>query len=156
MRCLAAAPILALVWVGSANATEAADRQSVETFVAGFVDEVNKGDTKAALGRLATDVSIAEDLAPFHWKGPQAGADWLTGMQKNGERLGMTDIQMRLGAPIQVLVHGATAYEAIPGVVTLTGKRRKLRERGMLTFTLARQAGAWKITSLAWGGAAAK
>jgi hypothetical protein len=156
MRCVVAGSMLALACASGASAAPARDRQSVVTFVATFVDQVNKGQSSAALGHLATDVSITEDLAPFHWRGPHAGTEWLTGMQKNGARMGVTEIRMKLGAPTQVLVHGDAAYEAIPGVVILAGKRRTLHGTGMLTFALIKDAGVWKITSLAWGGAAAK
>ena len=155
MRCFVAASILAFVWPVGADASQAGDKHSVAAFVGRFVDEVNKGDASAALGHFTKDVSITEDLAPFRWTGPNAGADWLTGMQKNGERMGVSDIQMHLGSPTQVLVQGDAAYEAIPGVVTFNGKRRALHERGILTFALAKEAGVWKITSLAWGGSAA-
>lgn len=70
--------------------------------------------------------------------------------------MGVSDIQMHLGTPAQVLVHGDSAYEAVPGVVTLAGKGRSVREQGMLTFALKRVEGIWKISSLAWGGAAAR
>lgn len=156
MRRLVAASMLALACATRANAAEGADRQSVVRFVATFVDQVNKGQASAALAHLAKDVSITEDLAPFRWTGPRAGADWLAAMQKNGVRMGVSDIQMRLGTPAQVLVHGDSAYEAVPGVVTLAGKGRAVREQGMLTFALKRVEGIWKISSLAWGGAAAR
>ena len=156
MRCFVAGATLLGASAGAANAAQNGDRQSVVTFISTFVDQVNKGQASTALGHLAQHVSITDDLAPFHWTGPNAGAEWLAGMQKNGERMGVTDIQMQLGAPTQVLVHGDAAYEAIPGVVTLAGKRRTLHEKGMLTFALVRKAGVWKITSLAWGGAAAQ
>ncbi len=156
MRCFVAGSILAFAWASGANAAQSANRQSVMALISTFVDQVNKGHASAALGHLSTDVSITEDLAPFHWKGARAGADWLAGMQKNGQRMGVTDIQLQLGVPTQVLVHGDAAYEAIPGVVTLAGKRRTLHEKGLLTFALVREAGVWKITSFAWGGAAAQ
>jgi len=41
---------------------------------------------------------------------------------RTAARIGVSDIQMQLGSPTQVLVHGDAAYEAIPGVVVLKGK----------------------------------
>lgn len=116
---------------------------------------MNKGDSTKALAHLSNDVSITEDLAPFHWHGASAGSDWLTAMRKNSERMGISDIQMKLGDPDQVLARGDRAYEAVPGVVTFKGKGQTLHESGMLTFALREIGGDWRIVMLAWGGAAA-
>jgi ketosteroid isomerase-like protein len=156
MRRFLAAALLSVPVVAIAPAASTAETQMLARSVAAFVDEVNTGQVNVALGHLTSDVSITEDLAPFRWQGAHAGSDWLTAMQKNGESMGMTDIQMRLGSPLQVLVHGDVGYEAVPGVVTLKGKQRTVQEKGLLTFALKKEAGVWKINSFAWGGAAAQ
>jgi ketosteroid isomerase-like protein len=153
MKCVAIAALAVLMSV-SARAAPAADAKGVASSIASFVDAVNKGDSAKALAHLATDVSITEDLAPFRWHGPRAGSDWLTAMQQNGERMGLADIQMKLGAPTQVLAEGNRAYEVVPGVVTLKGPRQTLHEKGVLTFALERVGGDWQIVVLAWGGTA--
>jgi ketosteroid isomerase-like protein len=154
MKCVMMAG-LAILTSAPANARPSAETQRVVSSIAGFVDAVNKGDSAKALAHLASDVSITEDLAPFRWHGPRAGSDWLTAMQKNGERMGISDIQMKLGVPAQVLAQGDRAYEAVPGVVTLRGKGKTLHEAGMLTFALRKVRRDWRIVLLAWGGAAA-
>jgi len=146
---------LAALMSAPATASPAGETEKVATSIASFVDAVNKGDAAKALTHFAADATITEDLAPFRWHGPRAGSDWLTAMQKNGERMGISDIQMKLGVPAQVLAQGNRAYEAVPGVVTFKGKGRILHESGILTFALEKQNGDWKITVLAWGGAAA-
>jgi ketosteroid isomerase-like protein len=154
MKCVMMAG-LAILTSAPANARPSAETQKVASSIASFVDAVNKGDSAKALAHLASDVSITEDLAPFRWHGPRAGSDWLTAMQKNGERMGISDIQMKLGVPAQVLAQGDRAYEAVPGVVTLRGKGKTLHEAGMLTFALRKVRRDWRIVLLAWGGAAA-
>ena len=148
-----------LVWLAAlmsapASAKAPTETDSVASSIANFVAAVNKGDSAKALAYLATDVSITEDLAPFRWHGPGAGSDWLTAMQHNGERMGLSDIQMKLGTPIQVLAEGDHAYEVVPGVVTLKGPRQTLHENGVLTFALQKIRGDWQIVVLAWGGSA--
>jgi len=69
--------------------------------------------------------------------------------------MGISDIQMKLGVPAQVLAQGDRAYEAVAGVVTLKGKGQTLHEVGTLTFALEKIRGDWRIVMLAWGGAAA-
>jgi ketosteroid isomerase-like protein len=154
MKCIMMLTPAALM-AAPANAGPSVETEKVASSIANFVDEVNGGDSAKALAHLASDVSITEDLAPFRWHGPRAGSDWLTAMQKNGERMGISDIQMKLGVPTQVLAQGDRAYEAIPGVVTLKGKGQTLHEAGILTFALHKVRGDWQIVVLAWGGAAA-
>jgi hypothetical protein len=154
-RVIASALLSFLIAAGE-TAAPTAETQRLSRSVAAFVDEINKGQVNVALGHLTSDVSITEDLPPFRWQGGHAGSEWLAAMQKNGERMGVTDIQMRLGSPLQVLVHGDRGYEAVPGVVTLKGEQRTVHEKGLLTFSLRKKAGLWKISSLAWGGAAAQ
>ncbi|HEX4739331.1 MAG TPA: nuclear transport factor 2 family protein [Allosphingosinicella sp.] len=146
LACAAAAPL----------AAASAGEREVARSVASFVEAVNTGHLKEALAHLTPDVAITEDLAPYRWQGPKAGAQWLDAMWKNGQRMGVSNIRMRLEPPMQVLVSGDRAYEAIPGVVTLAGKGPTLHERGLLTFALRRSGGVWKINQFSWGGEKAK
>jgi ketosteroid isomerase-like protein len=155
MKRFLAVSLVAFLCVTKALAAPPPMAQTVADTIATFVNEVNKGQATEALARFTSDVSITEDLAPFSWRGANAGAEWLSAMQANGARIGVTDIQMKLGVPLQVLVDGDRAYEAVPGVVTLKGKAGAVHETGVLTFALRREGGAWKIATLAWGGAAA-
>jgi hypothetical protein len=156
MRRFIAVALLSSLIASGATAAPKAETQRLARSVGAFVEEVNKGQVSVALGHLTSDVSITEDIAPFSWHGAHAGSEWLAAMEKNGERMGVTDIQMRLGSPLQVLVHGDLGYEAVPGVVTLKGKQRTVHEKGLLTFALTKEAGVWKINSFAWGGAPAQ
>src|SRR4051812_19691957 len=99
-----------------------ADEREVASSVASFVDAVNTGRRAEALAHFTADVSITEDIAPYRWQGPAAGAEWLDAMWKNGQRLGASNIQMHLDTPIRVEVTGDRAYEVVPGVLTLEGK----------------------------------
>lgn len=154
MKCMIMLGLAGLM-SGSANAAPSLETEQVASSIATFVDSVNEGEAAKALTHFAADATITEDLAPFRWHGPKAGSDWLTAMQKNAERTGITDVQMTLGTPTQVLAEGDRAYEAVPGVVSLKGNGQILHEAGTLTFALEKQKGEWKIVLLAWGGAAA-
>lgn len=134
-----------------------ADERAVASSVAAFVDAVNTGHRKEALAHLTPDVSIAEDLPPYRWQGPAAGAEWLDAMWKNGQRIGVSNIQMHIDdAPMRVEVSGDGAYEVVPGVLTLEGKGPPLHGSGLLTFALRRSGGDWKISQFSWSGEAAK
>jgi hypothetical protein len=156
MKRFLTAALLSLPVTVTTAAAPSTERQRLARSVGAFVEEVNNGQMNVALAHLTNNVSITEDLPPFQWQGAHAGSEWLSAMQKNGERMGVTDIQMRLGSPLQVLVDGDRGYEAVPGVVTLKGKQRTVHEKGLLTFSLKKKGGVWKISSFAWGGAAAQ
>lgn len=145
----------AMAMLASQSPDTTAQSEAVAASIFNFVDAVNRGDMPMALGHFATDASITEDIAPFRWQGPGAGTQWLAAMQRNAERTGVTGVRMTLGTPSQVLVEGDDAYESVPGVLTLNGKSA-LHSNGMLTFALRRDAGKWKIVSLAWGAAAVR
>ena len=49
------------------------EAEAVVESLRAFVDAVNRGDQPAALGVLAPDVTIVEDLPPYRWHGPAAG-----------------------------------------------------------------------------------
>jgi ketosteroid isomerase-like protein len=128
------------------------EQHRVARSVTAFVQAVNVGDEKAALAHLTHDVSIIEDLAPYHWQGPRAGAQWMEAMFRNGQRMGMSEIQMNLGEPTRLELNADRAYEIIPGVVTLKGRGGNLRESGSLTFALRKVGPVWKIAAFSWSG----
>jgi ketosteroid isomerase-like protein len=119
-----------------------------------FVDAVNGGDVAGALACLAADVTIVEDVAPYRWQGPAAGAEWMLAMARNAEAAGMTEVAMRIGAPVRVEVEGGHGYAVVPGVLRLRGGGASLRSDGSLTFALRRGDEAWLISAMAWTGAA--
>jgi ketosteroid isomerase-like protein len=129
-----------------------ADERAAARSVAAFVDAVNKGDSKAALARLTTDAAITDDLAPYRWQGPHAGADWFGAMGRNAQRLGVTRILMNLAAPMRVEASGDSAYEVVRGSLVLEGKGPPLHANGVLTFALRRSGGVWRICLLSWAG----
>jgi ketosteroid isomerase-like protein len=117
-----------------------------------FVDAVNGGDVAGALACLAADVTIVEDIAPFRWQGPAAGAEWMRAMAGNAEAAGMTEGAMRIGAPVRIEVEGEDGYAVVPGVLRLSGGGVSLRSEGSLTFALRRGDDGWLIAAMAWAG----
>ena len=51
-----------------------ADEHAVARTIVSFVNAVNLDHEKDALAFFTSDASITEDLAPYHWQGPRAGA----------------------------------------------------------------------------------
>ena len=128
----------------------------IASFVAAFVDEVNKGQIDAALRRFSNEATIVEDIAPFKWFGPNAGSQWLAAMAANAKRLGVISIVMELGEARRIEVESRFVYAVFAGTVQLQQQDRRLQEHGLLTFALERVTGQWLITALTWTGERAR
>ena len=124
----------------------------IESAVSAFVEEVNLGKFDAALARFTHDATIVEDIAPYRWRGPDAGAQWLAAMAANAERLAVTEVVMNLGAPQRIEVEGTAGYAIFAGTVLLKKVDQTLREAGLLTFALERRSDHWLIAALTWTG----
>ena len=117
-----------------------------------FVEQVNAGHIQDALAHFTTDATIVEDIAPFRWQGPDAGAEWIAAMAANATRLSVSSIVMALGSPKRIEVEGTTAYAIFDGTVLLETVEGQLREIGSLTFVLEQQSQKWLIAALTWTG----
>jgi ketosteroid isomerase-like protein len=116
-----------------------------------FVKAVNRGDQDRALALLTKDVSIVEDLAPYRWRGPTAGAEWLLAMHENAQANAITGIFMQLGRATRVEVEGEHAYVIVEGHLTYNGVKL-LHSHGTLTFALIKELRGWLISAFAWTG----
>jgi len=135
-----------------AAADSRADAAEAVATITRFTAAVNAGNHQAAVAHFTPDASITEDVPPYRWQGPEAGAQWLLAMWENGQRAGLADIAMTLGAPTRVEVSGDHAYVVLPGALTFEVGGQPRRDDGVLTFALQKSGGAWLIGSLAWAG----
>jgi hypothetical protein len=116
-----------------------------------FADLVNRGEMAAAVACFTEAPSIIEDLAPFHWRGPAAGAEWLGAMAANAEREGFSRIEMKFREATLVLAEAGRGYAVLPGDLTFTLAEGGVRHvQGHATFAVQKAAGDWKIEALTW------
>ena len=116
-----------------------------------LADLVNDGEIPAALACFTEAPSIVEDLPPFHWRGPTAGAEWLGAMAANAEREGVSRIEMKFRDPTLVLAEAGRGYAVLPGDLTYTLAQGGVRHvQGHATFTVQKAAGGWKIETMTW------
>ena len=125
---------------------------AIARLLADFVDAVNRGDQQRALAFLSPDVTIVEDLAPYRWQGPRAGAEWMRAMWENAQAKGIRQVHMQAGDPTRVETDGEGAYAIVPGILSYVGETETLRASGVLTFALVRTGDEWRISALAWSG----
>ena len=142
---------------GSVQAKPVAGSAPVMAAISAMVTAVNKGEMATAFAAFTDNPSIVEDLAPFRGQGPGAPQAWIGGMGANAEAHAITTINMRLSPPTRMIVTDDRAYAVVPGRLSYKMKDgHSEHANGLLTFTMVRQAGAWKIDGCVWSGPAAK
>ena len=147
---LAFALVLGLSTGARAAEAPAADKAVVAS-ISDFVAAVNRGDQAGALTHFTSDATITEDVAPYRWQGPDAGAGWMKAMWENSQKAGVTEVVMTVGAPTHVQVEGDRAYAVMPGALTLKGKGPTLHAN-LQAGSAAKTIGAWRIGLMSWGG----
>lgn len=114
-----------------------------------FIDGFNKGDLKSAIAACADESSVIDDFAPHTWQG--SGCEkWADGFDAFVKKEGVTDAKIILGKPRHVDVTDDRAYIVVPVTLVLKhhGKPKKLPS--LLTASLHKESGGWRITAWAW------
>ena len=127
------------------------ERDEVVATITAFVGAVNRGAQDNALALLTKDITIIEDLAPYRWQGPTAGAEWMLVMHANAQANAITGIFMQLGRATRVEADGPHAYAIVEGHLSYVGARL-LHSNGTLTFALVKEGRGWLIRAFAWTG----
>ena len=118
-----------------------------------FIDGFNKGDTASAYAAYASgDIMIVDEFAPHRWSGANAPQAWAADYDKHAQATGVSDGQVKYGAPTRTEVEGDAAYVIIPCTYSYKEHGKAMSEKGEMTFVLQNQAGAWKISAWTWSG----
>ncbi len=146
---------LMLIFVLSALAvpTLTAAAADVTTPIHQFIDGFNTGDTKLAYAAYAKgDIMIVDEFAPHRWYGPNAAQAWAAEYDKHAQATGVSDGQVKYGAPTRTEMEGDVAYVIVPTTYLYKQNGKPTVEKGQITFVLSSQAGAWKISAWTWTG----
>jgi len=142
-----------LVSVLAAPATLLAASPDVSAPIKQFIDGFNSGDTKSAFAAYAAgDVAIIDEFAPNRWSGPHAAQEWAAAYDKHAKATGVTDGQVKYGAPTRTEIEGNSAYVVISTTYLYKQKGNPMVEEGQATFALHAEGGAWKIKGWTWTG----
>ncbi|MGC1372485.1 MAG: nuclear transport factor 2 family protein [Candidatus Sulfotelmatobacter sp.] len=118
-----------------------------------FIDGFNTGDVQSAYAAYATgDITIVDEFAPHRWTGPHAAQNWAADYQNHAQATGVSDGNVKYGAPTRTEIEGAVAYVVIPAVYNYKQHGRQLTEQGQMTFVLHAEQASWKIRSWTWTG----
>lgn len=127
--------------------------QDVNAPIHQMLEGFNSGDIKAiASSYAAGDISIVDEVAPFHWNGPHAGETWLADLEKHDKAAGVTDAKVLASAAVRNDVEGDSAYVVVPVQYVFKEKGNAMLEDAHMTFVLHREGGAWKVAGWVWSG----
>ncbi len=130
----------------------AANQQAILTTIDISVAAINASNERMFAGTFAPQVTITDDLPPFHWTGTDTPHAWYQTFQNAVKQGGLMNPKIVLGTPHEKKIVGDRAYESIPATFNYRVKDEAMHDKGALVFTLVRTAGAWKITSVTWAG----
>jgi ketosteroid isomerase-like protein len=114
-----------------------------------FIEAMNKGDMTAAAAAHAPEAAIIDEVPPHVWRGFQP---WITDLDADFKRNGMTNIHVDLGEPIRTEVGSDRGYVVAPAVFKFDQRGKPMTEKAQMTFALQKGADGWKISGWAWGG----
>jgi hypothetical protein len=155
MRHLALGTAVVCICVGitAAVQAQAIDAQLLAP-LAKFIDTFNKGDMAGAAATHASDadLAIADEVAPFHWRGAQAFKSWADDLTADAKKNGLTDQHVSIGKPTRVEVEGTSAYVVVPSVYSFKKGDVAMQEKAQMTFVLKKGASGWLIHGWTWTG----
>ena len=93
------------------------------------------------------DAVIVDEFAPYRWTGQAAATQWWSGVHKMSATSGTANVHAAVQRVQHYQVSGDDAYVIVPLRITYTLKSQPAYENGILTLTLRRRGGTWKIAT---------
>lgn len=150
MRNTVLALLASVLW---APVLFAATAEDVVAPIRQFIDAFNKGDTASAYATYAQgEITIVDEFAPHRWTGLHAAQDWAAAYGKHAQATGVSDGQVKYGAPTRIEREGNLAYVILPTEYIYKEHGKAMDEKGQITAVLHKEAGAWKIRGWTWSG----
>jgi ketosteroid isomerase-like protein len=98
-----------------------------------------------------SDAVVVDEFAPYEWRGGTAGTQWWTGVQKESAKMHATSVVATAQTVEHYAVAGDAAYVVVPLKISIELAGKTGLETGLLTVTLRRSGGRWKIVTQTWG-----
>ena len=112
-----------------------------------FADAMNAGDMTKAAAVYTPSAMIIDEFAPHIWN--SFGA-WAHDADASFKAAGVTGLHIALSPASFQNVDASHGYGVVPSVLTYKVKGKPTTEKGMFTFSTAKEATGWKITGWAW------
>ncbi|HJW42473.1 MAG TPA: hypothetical protein VJ476_14750 [Rhizomicrobium sp.] len=112
-----------------------------------FIDAMNAGNSAKATATYAPSVTIIDEFGPHIWN---SFAGWAGDLGASFKTEGVTDFHIALSPVSFKNMDAKTGYGVAPAILTFKVKGKPTTEKGMFTFTTAKEAAGWRITGWAW------
>jgi hypothetical protein len=112
-----------------------------------FIDAMNAGNSAKAAATYAPSVTIIDEFGPHIWN---SFAGWAGDLGASFKTEGVTDFHIALSPVSFKNMDAKTGYGVTPAILTFKLKGKPTTEKGMFTFTTAKEAAGWRITGWAW------
>ncbi|HXJ88720.1 MAG TPA: nuclear transport factor 2 family protein [Candidatus Binatia bacterium] len=123
----------------------------IKTVIDKLLSGFNNKDSALYSSAFGGEVVVIDGMAPYRWAGPNAQGRWFADAEKWAHDLGVADENIGYDKVIRADVVDKHAYVVLSANLSFTLKGQRASRLGILTFTLAKQGGEWKIESQAWG-----
>ncbi len=123
---------------------------AVLQLAARVIDASNGTDPSKYAGMYTDDAVVTDENAPYRWSGPDAGVAWFTRVLAVVDAMHARDFHAVAAPASEFQMQGDAAYMVVPVTITAQVGGKPFRESGMVTYTFARTATGWKISSQAW------
>lgn len=149
--------VVAWVFLGAAASAQQTNTELMAP-IQKFMDTFNKGDMAGAEATHAAvpDLTIIDEVPPYHWSGPGAFKAWSTDLDSDSKKQGMTEMMASVSAPTRVETNGDRAYVIVPAVLTYKVKGVAMRSTAQMTFVLQKGTAGWLIHGWTWTSPRAK
>ncbi len=149
-----------LVWLGlaallaapRAQAAPAADQQAVTETITKSFAALDKGDNAGFIASWSPDAVVIDDFAPFFWTGAGSLDHWMDALGPHETAAGISHDHLTLHVPRRLEIGGGRAWAVLPITYQFSQAGKTVVDDAVVTFVLEKQAGIWKIISMAWGG----
>jgi hypothetical protein len=112
-----------------------------------FIDAMNAGNSAKAAATYAPSATIIDEFGPHIWN---SFAGWAGDLGTSFKTEGVTDFHIALSPVSFKNMDAKTGYGVAPATLTFKVKGKPTTEKGMFTFTTAKETAGWRITGWAW------
>jgi ketosteroid isomerase-like protein len=154
MRIFLAIAVALCYWavpaIGSADPPQAGQPLApIMALAQSVLDAANANDPSRLAGLYTGDAIVIDELSPFTWTGPNAGAAWLTAVAQflAAKKSSLTASALAIS---EYRSNGDAAYMVQPLRVSVVAGGKTNVELGTQTYTFRKVNGVWKISSAVW------
>jgi ketosteroid isomerase-like protein len=139
---------LAAILLPTAPAAAAATPVAILMVPINAMIAATNADNMAGIDAYYTpDAVIVDEFAPYRWTGQAAATQWWNGVRKMSVTSGTANVHATVQRLKYYQVAGDDAYAVVPLHITYTLKSQSAYEDGILTLTLRRGGGIWRIAT---------